>query len=64
MQQDKTPMPDVDDLDQDYDPGANKDVPLPPDVEDRSAIEEPGPPPPAVEDRNNAPRQIAKGVNK
>ena len=63
MQQDKTPMPDVDDLDQGYDPGANKDVPLPPDVKDRNAIEEPEPTPPAVEDRNNAPKQIVNSVS-
>ncbi|MDI1242016.1 MAG: hypothetical protein PSX80_08870 [bacterium] len=63
MQQDKTPMPDVDDLDQDYDPGASKDVPLPPDVEDRNAIEEPDPTPPAVKDPNTAPKQIVTRSN-
>lgn len=50
MQQDKTPMPDVDDFDPSIDPGANKDVPLPPDVQDRNPIEEPEPEPPRVED--------------
>ena len=78
MQQDKTPMPDVDDFDPNVDPGANRgtgrkrdsnddgltdeDVPLPPDVEDRNAIEEPDPTPPAVEDPNNDPKQIVSSV--
>lgn len=43
-------MPDVDDFDPSIDPGANKDVPLPPDVQDRNPIEEPEPEPPRVED--------------
>jgi hypothetical protein len=55
MQQDKTPMPDVDDLDQNIDPGANKDVPLPPDVEKREPVEEPEPEPPAVEEPDETP---------
>lgn len=62
MQQDKTPMPDVSDLDQNIDPGARKDVPLPSDVKDREPIEEPAPTPPAVEDRNNAPKQIVNSI--
>jgi hypothetical protein len=62
MQQDKTPMPDVDDLDQNIDPGANKDIPLPPDVEDRSPVQEPDPRPPAVEDPNPAPKKIVNSI--
>lgn len=65
MQQDKTPMPDVDDFDSNVDPGANRgigkkrdsddgatdeDVPLPPDVKDRESIEEPDPEPAPVEE--------------
>lgn len=65
MQQDKTPIPDVNDFDPNADPGANRgsdekrdsddggsdeDVPLPPDAEDRESIEEPGPDPPAIEE--------------
>ena len=43
MQQDKTPTPNVDEFDPNVDPGASKDVPLPPDVEDRAPIEETNP---------------------
>ena len=55
MQQDKTPMPDVSDLDQSIDPGASKVVPLPPVVEHREPIEEPEPTPPAVEEPHESP---------
>ena len=58
MQQDKTPMPDVDDFDPNSDPGARDDVPLPPDVEDREPVAEPDPKPPAIEDPRNPPKQI------
>jgi hypothetical protein len=60
MQQDKTPMPDVDDFDPNADPGANRgtgdkpaagdDIPLPPDVEKREPVEEPDPEPNPVEE--------------
>ncbi|MEO5859239.1 MAG: hypothetical protein ABIR33_09855 [Pyrinomonadaceae bacterium] len=59
MQQDKTPTPDVGDLDQNIDPGASKEVPLPPDVKDRETIEEPEPTPPKVEEPDEpAPRPL------
>lgn len=73
MQQGITPMPDVDEFDPNADPGASRgfgrkrddpdgltdeDVPLPPDVEDRESIEEPGPDPLPIEDPRNPPKQI------
>ena len=73
MQQGITPMPDVDDFDPNIDPGArsgpmgkrdpsdettDEDIPLPPDVEERESIEEPGPDPPKIEHPENPPRQI------
>lgn len=66
MEQDKTPMPDVDDFDPNIDPGANRgigkkpddNVSLPPDVEDREPVEEPDPEPLPVEDPRDPPKHI------
>lgn len=73
MQQDKTPMPEVDKFDPDIDRGAGRgpgwdqtnddgvsedEIPLPPDVEDRESIEEPDPKPVPIEDPERPRKQI------
>jgi len=73
MQQNKTPMPDLDTFDPNIDPGASRDpgvkrddaegvtdedLPLPPDVRDRESIEEPDPEPAPFRDPNKPQKKI------